>query len=394
MIKSLPKNLWILAIIQPLAMSSAPMLILIGGLLGSKLAPSQGLITLPITLMVLGTALSAIPAAMIMKRYGRKLGILTGLVIALIGALINMGAAMTGQFTLLLLGSGLLGSANAFAQQIRFAAIDSVSKESQIGTSLSVIMLASLVAAFLGPEAAVFGKDLINSPHGFAGSFLLLAGLIIIAMMALYFYTDSAKKVQLHQGETRSLPVIMKQPIFIVAVLSATIGYGLMSFIMTATPISMHEMQQHSLNDTKWVIQSHIIAMFLPSLFSALLIRYFGIAKLIMAGVFAYALVVIIALQGHELLHYWFSLVLLGLGWNFLFLGGTTLLPRSYNTNEKFKVQAANDFIIFGIQAIASLSAGALLYLQGWTNLVWSATPFILIMFVVAIWLYRQPARV
>jgi len=389
MLMQLPRNLWVLALAQPLALSSTSMLILIGGILGSKLAPTANLATLPITLMVVGTALTSIPAAMIMKKTGRKAGMLFGFSLGLTGALINMLAAINGQFTLMLVGSALIGSANAFAQQIRFAAIDSVQNESQISTALSIIMLSSLVAAFIGPETGVFGKNLIASPHGFAGSFLLLTGLYVAAMTALLFYQNETSETVSPDHPVRPLATIMKQPIFIIAVVAATIGYGLMSFIMTATPISMHEMQHHSLENTKWVIQSHIVAMFLPSLFSAFLIRLFGIEKLIIAGVIAYIVVIIIALQGHELLHYWFSLVLLGIGWNFLFLGGTTLLPRSYNASEKFKVQAVNDFIIFGIQAIASLSAGAILFFAGWNNLLLASSPFILLMLAVAIWLHK-----
>jgi len=389
MLNQIPRNLWVLSLAQPLALSSTSMLILIGGILGSKIAPTANLATLPIALMIIGTALASIPAAMTMKKIGRKSGMLLGFSFGFMGALINVFAAINGDFSLFLLGSALIGCANAFTQQIRFAAIDSVHEESQIGLALSVIMLSSLIAAFIGPETGVFGKDLIDSPYGFAGSFLLLCGLYLLAMTALILYKNEPTKTESNECPSRPLTVIMKQPIFIIAVMAATIGYGLMSFIMTATPISMHEMHHHSLENTKWVIQSHIIAMFLPSLFAALLIRRFGIEKLIVTGVLAYILVIVIALQGHELLHYWFSLVLLGIGWNFLFLGGTTLLPRSYNSSEKFKVQAANDFIIFGVQAIASLSAGAILFWAGWNNLLLASTPFILIILAVAVWLNR-----
>ena len=183
----------------------------------------------------------------------------------------------------------------------------------------------------------------------------------------------------------RSLSVIVRQPVFIVAVLGALIGYAIMSFLMTATPISMHEMQGHSLTSTKWVIQSHVVAMFLPSLFTGVLIKKFGALRLLMAGTGLFALTLLIALSGHHLMHYWWALVLLGVGWNFLFIGGTTLLPQSYSRPERFKVQATNDFLVFAAQAIASLSAGWLLFQVGWQMMVWSCLPVVLLMAVMSI---------
>jgi MFS family permease len=199
----------------------------------------------------------------------------------------------------------------------------------------------------------------------------------------LLFYhpadTPQAKNTTNMTITERPLKVIMRSPVFWVAVLAAAIGYAVMSYIMTATPVSMHVMEGHSLGETKWVIQSHIFAMFLPSLFSGRLIDRFGASRLMIAGLFLYGICIVIALSGQQVLHYWGGLVLLGLGWNFLFVSGTVLLPQSYEPEERFKVQGFNDFFVFALQAVASLSSGAIIYKFGWDKLVLLALPFLLL---------------
>ena len=265
--------------------------------------------------------------------------------------------------------------------QFRFAAMESVNKE-LLPKAASMVLVGGIAAAFLGPEIAVMGKDLLSVEY--AGSFILLAALFAVGIVFLVgFKTPVLEEKKVEEESQRPLIEIVKQPTFWIAMLSATIGYAVMSFIMTATPVSMHVMDGHALGHTKWVVQSHIIAMFLPSLFTAWIIKKIGIYRMMIGGLIIYLLCIGIAFMSQDLTNYWISLVLLGVGWNFLFIGGTTLLPQSYRSNERFKVQALNDFVIFGIQAIASLSAGWFIYAVGWNMLLLVNLPFIFFLLVI-----------
>ncbi|TWX65093.1 MFS transporter [Colwellia sp. C1TZA3] len=405
---TLPKNVWLLFLVQPLVMAASPVIVFIGGILATSMGADPALVTLPVTMMILGVASGAIPAALLAKNKGRRFATFTGFTLGFSGTLVAMLAALKGSFELLVLASLLLGISTAFIQQLRFAAIESVSNSNEVPTVLSILMLSGLFSAFLGPEIAVTAKDWLSSPHGYAGSFLFLSGLFLLAMLLMLNFTNPEVKTSDSQGEARPLSEIVKQPIFIIAILSAAIGFALMSYLMTATPLSMHKLNGHSLNETKWVIQSHIAAMFIPSLFTALLVKRIGLKNLMLAGtiiyavvtiialsgeqVIIYAVVTIIALSGEQVMHYWWALILLGIGWNFLFLTGTSLLPQSYQASERHKVQAINDFIIFGFQAIASLMAGWILFKAGWHVVVLTGLPFIVILFIVS-WFYFKKER-
>jgi MFS family permease len=380
---TLPRNIWLLFISQPLVMSASPIIVFIGGILSSKMASAPSLATLPITLMILGVASGSIPAAMLAKSKGRKFAIYTGLSCSLIAAILALISAKTALFELFSLASLLLGIGGAFTQQLRFAAIESSLNNEDVPKILSILMLSGVFAAFLGPEIALAGKNWLTSPYGYAGSFLLLIPFILCAMLMMISFKNPIANEDATVGEARELKVIVKQPIFLIAVCTATIGFALMSYLMTATPISMHHMQGHSLQETKWVIQSHIAAMYLPSLFTPWLIKYLKLNGLMLIGTFIYAIVAFIALSGHEVMHYWWALILLGIGWNFLFLTGTSLLPQSYRTSERHKVQAINDFVLFGFQAVASLLAGWVLFNAGWSWVVVTSIPFILLLFIV-----------
>ena len=389
---TLPKNVWLLFLVQPLVMAASPVIVFIGGILATSMGADPALVTLPVTMMILGVASGAIPAALLAKNKGRRFAAFTGFTLGFSGTLVAMFAALNANFALLILASFLLGISTAFIQQLRFAAIESVSNSNEVPTVLSILMLSGIFSAFLGPEIAVTAKDWLSSPHGYAGSFLFLSGLFLLAMLLMLNFTNPEVTTSDNQGEARPLSEIIKQPIFIIAILSAAIGFALMSYLMTATPLSMHKLHGHSLNDTKWVIQSHIAAMFIPSLFTALLVKRIGLKNLMLAGTIIYAVVTVIALSGEQVMHYWWALILLGIGWNFLFLTGTSLLPQSYQASERHKVQAINDFIIFGFQAIASLMAGWILFKAGWHVVVLTGLPFIVILFVVS-WFYFKKER-
>jgi len=370
-------------------MSATPVIVFIGGILSSKLSNDPSLATLPITIMILGVASSVIPATFLSKKFGRKKSALTGFSCGLLAALLAMQAAIISSFEMFIIANFLFGTCAAFIQQLRFAAIESTAVADDIPKVLSVLMLSGIFAAFLGPEIALLGQNLLVSPHGFAGSFLLIALLIVIAMLCMRTFTDTSSANESITGEPRALSTIIKQPIFIISLLSAVIGYALMSYLMTATPISMHKLMGHSLTETKWVIQSHIAAMFIPSFFTVLLIKKIGLKGILFVGTFLYAVVATIALSDQSFMHFWWALVLLGISWNFLFLTGTTLLPQSYQANERYKVQALNDFVLFGFQAIASLLAGWVLFNAGWTILVLSSIPFIIILFLLSWYFFR-----
>ena len=380
---TLPRNIWLLFISQPLVMSASPIIVFIGGILSSKMANDPSLATLPITLMILGVAAGSIPAAMLAKNKGRKFAVYTGLSCSLIAVIIALFSAKMALFELFCFASLLIGIGGAFTQQLRFAAIESSLNKDDVPKILSILMLSGVFAAFLGPEVAVAGKDWLNSPYGYAGSFLLLAALIIGAMIMMLAFKNPPINTSESVGEPRALNVIVKQPTFLIAICTATIGFALMSYLMTATPISMHHMQGHSLQETKWVIQSHIAAMYIPSLFTPWLVKYLKLKGLMLIGTVIYAIVALIALSGHEVMHYWWALILLGIGWNFLFLTGTSLLPESYHASERHKVQATNDFILFGFQAAGSLLAGWVLFNAGWHWVVVTSMPFILVLFTV-----------
>jgi MFS family permease len=324
-----------------------------------------------------------------MKKLGRRTTFLTIIGSSTVFSFLAAYSIQEEAFYLFCFSLLLLGMTIATLNQFRFAAMESVTPE-KIPKAASTVLLGGIAAAFIGPEVALAGKSL--SQIDYWGSFILLSGLFALGFISMLFYKNSNHKEASHEDGGRSLITIVRQPIFLVAALSATVGYAVMSFIMTATPVSMHVMDGHSLEDTKWVIQSHIMAMFLPSFISPFIIAKLGNIKVIIVGLAAFAICIVIAFSGHQVGHYWWSLLLLGMGWNFLFIGGTTLLPSSYIGNEKFKVQALNDFIIFGAQAVAALSAGFIVHALGWKTMLLTSTPFLFLP-IIAIYFYKRSAK-
>lgn len=388
----LPLNVWILAATLSLAVAGIPLLVLISGILGALLSPHAELATLPLALNVVGLAVAAIPAALIAKRIGRKLAGYLGLSLSLVGALLCALSTWLVSFYCLLLGALFIGFSTAFFQQFRFAAIESLSNKEDTGPALSVIMLCSIVAGILGPELGDAGKDLIVQDVPYAGSFLLMAAVTLLAMGVFSFFKNPKIIDNDDSGPSRPLREIIRQPVFIIAVSASLVGYAVMSFLMTSTPISMNVLDGHSLQDSKWVIQSHLVAMFAPSLFSGYLIKRFGAGAIMTVGSALYLLVIAIATSGHHVLHYWWALVLLGIGWNFLFISGTSVLPGTYRHSERFKSQALNDFSIFAAQAAASLSAGWILFSFGWLSQVLVCLPIVIVMLIISLYYWlRMP---
>jgi len=306
-----------------------------------------------------------------MKKIGRKNGLFFATVLSMLSALLAMWAAQNANFIALLIASLGIGINIAYVQTGRFAILESAENEQQQAAGLSLALLAGICSAFIGPQIGLWGKDWLDSPHGYAGSFLLFIFVQCATLLILCFFTNPEVPVQNTEKQGRSWREIIKQPVFIIAAGSGGIAYSVMTLVMTATPISMHEFDQHSLQDTKWVLQSHMFAMFLPSVITGMLLTRVNKLFILLAGLAIYALMSLFAFAGHAFLHYWWALVLLGLGWNMMFVTATAILPKAYEPHERFQVQAYNDFIIFGMQAIASFAAGWLLFSVGWYGVIW-----------------------
>lgn len=383
------KNTWLLAIAQPFAMAASPAIVFISGFVGKQLAPSPELATLPISLMIVGVTLGAIPSGRLMRRFGRKKVFIGSLVNAIFGFLLAALGIYLSSFFVFLLGIVFAGMTLAIIQQFRFAAIESLNDKSYAPRAVSLLMMSTILAAFVGPELANWGRNWFAIEY--LGSFLALILAAAVGMVVLLFYSDSSVASPSKYNAPPAWSLLLQRPQLLLAVLAATIGYGVMSFVMTATPLAMSDMMGHSMTDTKWVIQSHIIAMFLPSLFSGELIRWWGEKKVILLGVVAYLLTTIVAFMGVQVLHYWWALVLLGVGWNFLFVGGTSLLAKSYSEDEKFSVQAMNDTAVFVFQAAASLFAGVVLFSAGWTAVISIAlVPTVLLLVYLLVFTCKQ----
>ena len=383
------RTLIVLTFAQCFGQTAAPILVLLGGIVGAQIAPSIDWATLPIAIQISGIAFATIPASYLMSKVGRKAGFLAGTALAIFASLFAAFAIYQQSFTLFCVASFLIGNYIAFLQQFRFAVADSVPNE-QIPKCLSFLMLAGIVAALLGPEVARRFSVIEGLPD-YVGSFLGMAAMLTVSFLILLaFYKKTTFEKQDQFSAARPLGKIFRQPTLILAIASAAVGYSVMSLIMTATPLSMHEMDLHSLEETTRVIQSHILAMYVPSFFSGFLISWLGVKRIIQAG-FALMIVCIFIGWGQpDFISYWGTLVFLGVGWNFLFLGGTTLLTQSYRASERFKVQAVNDFLVFGLQALGSLSAGILLASIGWSGVMVFALPLLLLLVPI---IFRTAAR-
>jgi len=381
----LHKNISILFLAQPLITAAAPMMVFIGGIISNEMAPNPSLVTLPLSLMIAGTAVATIPAAFLAKSLGRRKATMIGFTSGIVGGFLGLVAVINNWFYVFVSAAFVMGFSGAFAQQLRFAAIESLSDTQDIPKAVSLLMLTGIFAALIGPELAFVSKDWLASEQAYAGTFIGIMLLALVAILIVSRFKAPPVIEEKVETETRPLTQIIKQPVFIVAIVAAALGFGLMSFVMTATPLSMHQLHDHSLEHTKWVIQSHVAAMYLPSLLTIWLGSRIKTKYFLLVGTSMFIGVVIIASQGHDLLHYWWALILLGIGWNFLFYAGTTLLPLSYRSHERHKVQAVNDFSIFTFQGMSSLMAGWVLFNYQWQGTLYTCIPFLVIMLAITV---------
>lgn len=377
------RNLALYFLAQLVFTSGTVLVVTLGGIVGNDLSPNPTLATLPLSVMVVGTAAATVPTAWLMQRLGRRLAFVLGAALAVGSALLAALSLEWRSFVSFVLACGLIGATLAFSAQLRFAAAETVPVE-RAGAAVSVILLGSIGGALIGPEL-VARSPAWTPDQPYQGALLALAGLYAIcAGLLACSRNPTVGDVRPAPGEGRPLKEIAAQPAFLVAVLAGMVGQGAMVFIMTATPVSMHVMEGHTVAATARVIQAHVLAMYLPSLASAVLVDRFGARKLMVAGAVAMAATLAVGLSGREVMHYWWALVILGVGWNFLFVGGTTALVATYRPAERFRAQAVNDFSVFGMSALASLSAGVLLHAFGWSVVLLSAAPALLLILLAA----------
>ncbi len=389
------KNLWLLAACQSLMMTNNALLITASALVGVLLADDISFATLPLAVQFFATMLASIPASLMMKKYGRRFGFMFGAVIGLCGGVVATMAIFKADFWMFCLGTLLMGAFNGFGNFYRFAAVDVVT-ESMKSRAISYVMAGGVVAAIFGPNIASWTHDSIASAE-FVGSYIVICTLYIVSFIILSFVripTIQTKTFSEHdkKKEIRSILELVKQPAFFVAVICGMFSYAVMSLVMTATPLSMSH--HHSLSDTAFVIQWHVLGMFAPSFFTGKLISRFGVINVMLVGAALLMLAVIGNLQGSTLSHYWFALLCLGIGWNFLFIGATDLLTYTYNEAEKAKSQAFNDFFVFGTVTMAALTAGYLQHNYGWKVVNLGVVPLIVCIVIILTWLkYKQKSH-
>lgn len=383
------RNVLILAICQGLFASGQSMMIILGGLVGSMLAVDKALATLPVSTVVIGTLVATVPASLLMKRVGRRPGFLLGAAIALAGALTAAFAVYARAFWLFAFGTFLMGLNGGFAQYFRFAAAD-VAASAFKSRAISLVLAGGVAAAVVGPQLVKLTADAF-APIVFLGSYVTLAALPVMSALFLAFLDIPLPPADETAETGRPLAVVVRQPAFVVAVLGGMVGYGVMSLVMTATPLAMIGCG-FGVPDAAMIIQWHVLAMFAPSFVTGTIIQRFGVLNVMLTGIALLAVCVAAALGGVDIAHFWVALVALGLGWNFAFVGASTLLTETYRPAERAKVQAANDFLVFGSVASASLSSGAVLHFFGWSAVQVFALPFVAIAGVAILWL-RQARR-
>src|SRR2546423_2259958 len=365
-------------------------LVAINGLAGLALTPVKALATLPVTCWILGGAIATMPASLHMKRVGRRRGLTLGVLWGIAGALLCAAAMGLQSFWLLCFGTLVWGVYNAYGQYYRFAAADVATPEYR-PTAISLVLAGGLVGGILGPTLSRWTVDLFSKQ--FLGAYLVLIGFAIATMVLLRFIRIPTPSAAERAASGRPLLEIAAQPKFIVAVLSAAIGYGVMNFLMTSTPIAM-QVCGLSYGDTALVISSHLVGMFAPSFFTGHLIRRFGVLKVMLVGALLNVATVGVALAGITVAHFWWALVVLGIGWNFLYIGGTTLLTETYRPEERAKAQGANDQSIFIMMGISSFSSGLTVTSAGWTRVNLLALPLIAVVVAALLWFaFHQRTR-
>ena len=386
------RDIFLLACCQALLLTNASGLISMNGLVGFSLAQNKSLATFGATTYVLGSALAAMPMALWMAKVGRRAGFMAGAAINIVGCVVGALALQWRSFPLFCVATGIIGVYNAVGLQYRFAAAEVAAPEHR-ARAISLVLAGGVVGGLIGPQATRFTRDLFATP--FQGSLVMLALFALAALAVQSRVCVPPPSLDERTGKGRPLSEIVRQPTFIVAVLAGALGYGLMNLLMTATPIAM-DFCGHPFSAAAWVIEWHVVAMYAPGFVTGSLIRRFGKLPIILAGVGLTVVAVVVALDGISVAHFVAALVLLGMGWNFMYTGGTTLLTETYAPNEKARAQGLNDFIVFATMGVSSIASGALVTTSGWQTMNRAALLILAVIAAAALWLMwaRRPARV
>ena len=374
------RNMGLLVAAQSLGGASPPIIISLGGLVGQQLSSNPTASTLPVSIYQLGLALSTLPAAWIMNRMGRRVAYVLGALLGVISGVVAAQGIAHSNFVTFCIGTALAGFYAACVQSYRFAATDLVASNEQ-AKAISRVMVGGLIAAIIGPQVVIWTRDALPATP-FAGSFYSQAALALLALPLLMGLRLPPPQPKAISGEARPLSEIARTPQFITACTAGVVSYGLMAFLMTAAPMAMVGCG-HSVGEAAMGIQWHVLAMFVPSFFTGKLIARFGKRPITALGLLMIGAAGALALMGLDIFHFWASLILLGVGWNFGFIGATAMLTDCYRPPERAKVQALNDFLVFGTVAVASFGSGQLLHSAGWNGINIGMLPLVAIVLVI-----------
>ncbi|MFO1281357.1 MAG: MFS transporter [Burkholderiales bacterium] len=377
------RTLALLAVCQGLLLGNGSGLVSMNGLVGHDLSDVKELATLGATTYVLGSAVATMPASLWMGRVGRRRGFMTGAVINVVGCAVAVFALSIRSFALFCAATAIMGIYNAIGLQYRFAAAE-VAAPADRAKAISWVLAGGIAGGFLGPASTRFGRDWFATP--FLGSFVILAALAVVALVVQSLVRVPPPTAEERRAGGRPLAEIVRQPTFVVAVMSGALGYGIMNLLMVATPLAM-DFCSHPYAQAALVIQWHVVGMYAPGLFTGSLIKRFGVLKVIVAGAAIVATCIGVALSGTTVAHFLVALTLLGVGWNFMYTGGTTLLTETYRPEEKARAQGANDFAVFTTMGVSSISSGALVSVAGWERMNLLALPVLAVIVGGAIWL-------
>jgi len=376
------REIFLLACCQALLIVNASGLISMNGLVGYALADQKSLATLGVTAYVLGSAAATFPASLWMARVGRRIGFMAGATVNIVGCALAAFALSRGSFVLYCVATAFIGVYNAFGLQYRFAAAEVASAVDK-AKAISLVLAAGVVGGFVGPESVRRGSEMFATP--FVGGFVVLIVYALIALAIQSQVNVPPPTLEESSGGGRALSTIIRQPVFIVAALSGGLGYGLMNLLMTATPIAMN-FCSHPFSAVAVVIQWHVVSMFAPGFFTGSLIRRFGVLNVILAGLVLVAACVFVALNGTAVVDFVVALALLGVGWNFMYTGGTALLTEAYTPAEKARTQGANDFIVFATMGVSSVASGAMVSTAGWVTMNRAVLPLLGMIAMAVLW--------
>ncbi len=383
------RNAMVLSVAQALAGGNNTVIVATGSIIGAILAPDKSLATLPITMMIFGMWLGTLPVGYLARKFGRRFALQSGSGFGILSGLISYTAVMQGSFPLLLVGTFFGGLYAAAHQSYRFAATDTAS-EAFRPKAVSWVLAGGVFAAIIGPQLVIFTKDIL-SPHIFAASYLGQAACAFIAAFVLMFVKVPPVAAQ-RVASSRPLGEIVRTPRFIVAVACGVTSFAMMNMVMTSAPLAMVGCG-HSVTDATLGIQWHVMAMYAPSFVTGSLISRFGVERITGIGLGLIALTAVVGIAGVTVAHFWTGLILLGLGWNLSFIGATTMVTHCHRPEERNKVQAFNDFLIFGSMALSSFSSGQLLAYFGWTAINEVIFPTVFVAGGLLVWLVAHKRR-